>query len=134
MPVDRNPSLFNAPPSLAAATITSVPQYQLKTTTVNLNGQASVDLDFTIDVTPWLDMFVFMDQAGIVRLFTREGSSGIYRQLGADYPIVASVLTQPITRLRIPGSQLRVRLINNAAAGAANATTVLVEQIHARSL
>lgn len=133
MPVDRNPSLFNAPPSSAPATVTAVPQYQQKTTTLNLNGQASVDLDFTIDVTPWIDMFVFLDQAGIVRLFVREATSGTYRQLGADYPLVASVLTQPFTRLRVPGSQLRVRLINNAAAGAANATTVLAAQVHARS-
>jgi hypothetical protein len=131
--VDSDPSEFNLPQT-AGASIVATPQVSHQETTANLADGASLDFDFNIDSNPLFDMFVFADQALVVRVFVRQGAADTYRQLGADYNIAANVLTQPfgtsLQALRVPGSQTRVRLLN--ASGAA--TTVLSAQVHSRSL
>lgn len=99
-------------------------------TTTNLAAGASVDFDFNMDYNPILDMFVFCDIALIVRVFVRQSSSDTYRQLGADSNVVAATMTNVLAALRVPGSQARVRILNNTA----GASATLSAQVHARSM
>ena len=96
---------------------------------VNLANGAQVDFDFLIDYNPWLDMFLSSDVALVVRVFVRESATGTFRQLGADYAVALSAnAQQPFTRLRVPGSEARVRVLNNSG----GASTRLQAQVHSR--
>jgi hypothetical protein len=129
--MDSDPSEYNIPGDVSPyAPATLVPQVTHQETTANLAAGASINFDFNIDFNPFFDMFVFADQILDVTIFVRQSSSDTFRQLGAALSTVASVMTQILTAVRMPGSQLRVTLTNNTV----TATTVLSAQVHSRSL
>ena len=136
MPPDSyDPSNYTVPSDAAGSTVTSLPQVSHQETTANLANGASIDFDFNIDYNPLFDMFVFADQALIVRVFIRQGAADTYRQLGADYLVPINTMQDVLRNLdgsplRVPGSQVRVRLLNSSGV----ATTVLTAQVHSRSL
>lgn len=133
MQSDRDPNVFIYSPGVASAgTTTTVPQVSVQQTTVNLANGASIDFDFTTDTGPLFDLFVFADQVLDVHIFLRQGAADTYRKLdNATYAQgVANVMKQLIRGLRLAGSNVRIRLVNNSGA----ATTVVSAQVHARSL
>lgn len=127
-----DPSYYEIPDAQASASQVIIPQRSVQATTLNLAGGAQIDFEFNIDVSPIFDMFVRSDQVLIVRVFVRASTSDSYAQLGNDYNIAAlhPSAAQPLTGIRLPGSQVRIRLRNDGVAATAN----LSAQIHARSI
>lgn len=128
---ENDASEYSAPGVSSIDSVLALPNLSgPQQTTANLANGASIDFDFNLDYNPILDMFLFCDVALIVRVFVRQSSLDTYRQLGADSAYVAGTLTNILAALRVPGSQGRVRILNNS--GGASAT--LSAQIHARSM
>jgi hypothetical protein len=102
---------------------------------VQLADAGTMNFDFNIDTHPIIDMFVRTDRALEAVVFVRASPADTFAQLGGVFgPIPAAELhpaaSYLINSLRLPGSQARIQLQNNTGAP----TTVLVVQVHARSL
>lgn len=125
----RDPSGYNlklatAPPQTIAPAISK------QSTTANLANGAQIDLEFTIDQVPILDMMLSADQVLTVQTFVRIDTTDTYRQIDNDINSAGSAkYERMLDGKRFPGSLLRVRIINNSGV----ATTRLAAEVQARS-
>ena len=130
---DTSPGQWNIRPQGGGGPVTIfiVPQMQKIITRANLGVAGTFDMEFNIDYLPLLDVMLFADQAIDIELYLRSEASDAYRRL--DNAVfasgTASVLRQPIRGLRLAGSMLRVRFVNNSGV----ATTDLLAQATIRS-
>jgi hypothetical protein len=115
----------------ASNEVQALPEYSAQQTTSTLAAGASTDFDFNISFSPIFDMFVYADVALTVRVFVRQSSTDTFRQLGADIAAnAAGEVGNPLSNRRLPGEQVRIRLINNSG----SAATSVSAQVQARSL
>lgn len=126
----NDPNAFNIILSATPPTAV-VPAVDHAETDVNLATGASIDFDFNIDQTPIVDGMVRADQALIVRCFTRLSPSDTFVQILNDILVAADItkFTIALNVQRFPGSQLRIRVLNNSGFP----TTTLRAQFHIRS-
>ena len=130
MPVGENiPGEINIGGAVGTSPTTVIPQFQRQQSTTNLADGASVDFDFSVDTQPVFDAWVFSNVALLVQIFARISDSDTYRQIGGDIPVAASVGTQALQGRRVPGRQVRVRVLNSSG----GASTTLEAQVTARS-
>lgn len=125
----RDPSgyairLSSAPPQTVAPAVSKL------STTANLAAGASIDFEFSMDQTPFVDMMLSSDQNLTVRTFVRIDQTDTYRQIDNDINYVAGTsYDRQLDGKRFPGSLLRVRILNPGAV----ATTRLNAEVQVRS-
>lgn len=129
----RDPSGYNlrlaaAAPSVIAPAISKI------STTANLAGGASIDMELNIDQTPWIDMMLSSDQNLTVQTFVRIDQADTFRQVDNDIPYVAGIKYARALGLnsggsRFPGTLIRIRITNPGAV----ATTRLAAEVQARA-
>jgi hypothetical protein len=135
MPPQHNRASFNLGHGHCGPVIASVQAaYQEQSSEALLAAGASVDLDFVIDETPFLDSYHAADQDLTITVFSRIDDDDTWRQAMAAVAVLASSTepsaTYAFTQRRVAGSRARVRITN---AGGSTLTRH-ASQVHFRSM